>query len=331
MIIKSSQRSGAAQLATHLTNGNDNEKVIFSDSRYLIADDVHGALDDMEDIARMSRCEKHLYHISINPSHPLDKKGWHKSWQLYEQEFGLQDNAFIEVTHHKNNRTHKHRVYERVTQKDDGTVKATQLSHTYPRNEKVARLIEYELSKKDRRKPTIGKHNKSVMTRLKAEGREDVVQWLENAKVLEQPRPSSMVNDADRQQEKRTGLSTKQVKADLTEAYENAKNGQVFETLINKKGYFLARGDRRDFVIVDKTGNVHSPRRRLGVKARELKEKWRDLTPHHLPTVEQAQQWITQQEDRKQDIENQQQAKQVQWDSTRKASWMPITRPSATS
>jgi hypothetical protein len=37
-------------------------------------------------------------------------------------------------------------------------------------------------------------------------------------------------------------------------------------------GYMLARGDRRDFVIVDREGGIHSLARRIdGMKAAELR------------------------------------------------------------
>ena len=51
----------------------------------------------------------------------------------------------------------------------------------------------------------------------------------------------------------------------------------------------LARGDRRDFVIIDQAGQVHSLGRQIhGVKAAELREFMKGIDPQTLPTVEQA-------------------------------------------
>ncbi len=278
MIIKSSQRAAPISLANHLTNLKENEQIRFSDSRFLLADDVHGALDDMDDIAKGSNCTKHLYHVSINPDQDLTPKQWQQTWQNYEAEFGLESQPFIEVTHLKQGREHKHRVYERV--QENG--KAIQLSHNWQRNEKVARKLEYQFG----HDLTIGKHNRAVINQLKREGEGEIILWMEQQQAHLQERPVAEKNHSDHQQEKRTKVSVAQVKADLKEAYQNTDNGKAFEAAIAEKNYRLAKGDRRDFVVVDYTGNVHSPRRRIGVKAKELRTKWADLKLEHLPTVE---------------------------------------------
>lgn len=288
MIIKSSQRTGAKQLAAHLTKTIDNgeaQTVAITGSRYLLVDStVRDVLDDMTMMAAAApRCQKHLYHVSISPDQSMTNKSWAKAWQLYEQEFGLQGRAYIEVTHGKGNRPpHKHRVYERV----DETGKALLLSHTKIRNEKVARLAEYHLG----HPLTIGKHNRAIAKRLMAEGKHPIVHWLEQSPALTIQRPVAVQNHTDYQQAKRTGIPTAQVQADLNTFYQQTTNGQTFRTAIATHGYTLARGDRRDLVIVDKNGGVHSPRRRLKVKAAELKARWADIDLETLPSVAQAQQ-----------------------------------------
>ena len=280
MIIKSSQRSSPQELANHLTKLSENENIIFSDSRAILAEDVHGALDDMDDIARGSSCNQHLYHVSINPDHEMDAKEWQQTWQLYETEFGLENQPFIEVTHVKEGRLHKHRVYERI--QDDG--KAIHLAFNRIRNEKISRVLEHEFG----HELTLGKHNRAVIKKLRAEGKEEIADWLEQQHAHEQSRPVAEKNHADLQQEKRTKLTVEQVKTDLKSACEATDNGKAFEAAIAEKGYLLAKGDKRDFVIVDPVGGVHSPRRRLGVKAKELRQKWQDLNPAQMPTVEQV-------------------------------------------
>jgi DNA-binding transcriptional MerR regulator len=52
----------------------------------------------------------------------------------------------------------------------------------------------------------------------------------------------------------------------------------------------VARGDRRDFVIIDRAGDDHSLARRLGIKAAEVRSYMADLDPASLPSVEQAKQ-----------------------------------------
>jgi hypothetical protein len=283
VIIKSSQRGSPRQLAYHLMSEKENEKVVFSGQRGLLSETILDSLDDMELISYASpRCEKHLYHISMNPSEEMDDEQWELAWELYEEEFALGELPYIEVTHTKpDGRLHKHRVYSRI---DVDTGTAVQLSFTRIRNEKVARVLEYYFQ----HPLTVGKHNRAVMNHLKQEGYEEVLQWLEEGNASHEDRPAAATSPSEHQQQKRTKMPVEEVKHDLKTAYEQTDNGHAFEVAIVAKGYLMARGDRRDIVIVDEVGGVHSPRRRLGVKAKELRAKWSDITLEHLPTVEQV-------------------------------------------
>ncbi len=177
MIIKSSQRAKHQALAVHLLKKRDDDDydqtVTVSNGRYIWPqDDVKQALADMEEISRQSsRVQKDLYHVTINPSEPLTAEQWASVFERYEQEFGLEDLAFIEVTHDKKGRVHKHRVYERV---DVDSGKAIQLSHTRIRNEFVARQVEFELG----HQLTVGKHNRTIMLRLALECQHDILEWM---------------------------------------------------------------------------------------------------------------------------------------------------------
>jgi hypothetical protein len=283
MIIKSSQRSGSKALASHLTNTRDNEKVTVSESRGLLLGNdrpVHQALMTMDGIALGSRCEKHLYHVSINPDQEMSDRDWKLAWDVYEAEFNLEEQPFIEVTHQKQGRIHKHRVYERVTAKN----RAIAIAYNRMRNEKVSRILEYQLN----HNITIGKHNLAVSTRLLEEGLPEVAQWMDKHQAVAVDRPVAKTQHKDEQQQKRTKITVEQVKADVEKAYHQTENGKAFKAMLEEKGYILCQGDRRDMVIVDREGGVHSPPRRLGVKVADLRKKWADLSPSNLPTVEQV-------------------------------------------
>lgn len=284
MIIKSSQRASPRQLAYHLINDDENEIITLSDQRGLLSKNVMDALDDMELISQASRCEKHLYHISINPSEEIREDQWQIAWELYETEFSLEDLPYIEVTHVKpDGRRHKHRVYSRI---DIDTGNAVTLSFTKVRNEKVSRILEYYFE----HPLTPGKHNRSVITYLKKEGFTEVAQRLEAENTPNKDRPVASANPREHQQQKRTKISIEEVKHDLQTAYKQSDTGHAFEIAIAAKGYLMARGDKRDIVIIDEAGGLHSPRRRLDVKAQDLRTKWQDLILEHLPTVEQVKQ-----------------------------------------
>ena len=71
--------------------------------------------------------------------------------------------------------------------------------------------------------------------------------------------------------------------------YRASDNATAFQSAIEERGYLLARGDRRDFVIVDRAGGIHSLARRIdGMKAADLREFMSTLDRTILPSAEQA-------------------------------------------
>ena len=283
MIIKSSARAGARELARHLSNGDENETIRITQSRGVFAQNLFDALDDMRLISKGSRCRKFLYHVSMSPEPGYDfgeEYDWTLSWQRYEAEFGLSHLAFVEVEHAKEGRTHRHRVYCRVG--DDN--KAVPLGFSKMRNEKVARQLEYLHG----HPLTIGRHNKAVVTFLKREGQDETALGMEGNLATTTARPRAARTHDEQHQQQRTKIPVEQVNADVQAAWQLAQTGQAFLHFLLERGYILAQGDKRRYVILDQAGGVHSPRRRVGLKAAEVNEKLRQIHFEGLPTIEQV-------------------------------------------
>src|SRR5665213_1547064 len=70
MILKGNQRGGGQQLAAHLQNSFDNERVEIADVRGCIAQDLSGAFAEWAAEARGTKCTKFLYSLSLNPYQP---------------------------------------------------------------------------------------------------------------------------------------------------------------------------------------------------------------------------------------------------------------------
>ena len=87
---------------------------------------------------------------------------------------------------------------------------------------------------------------------------------------------------------RREGLDPKAIKMEITALWQRADNGQAFKAGLEASGYILAKGDRRDFVLIDPRGDDHSLARRLGVKAAELRERMKDVDRTALPSVAEA-------------------------------------------
>ena len=65
----------------------------------------------------------------------------------------------------------------------------------------------------------------------------------------------------------------------------------------------LARGDRRDYVIIDRKGGMHSLARRIdGMKAAELREFMAAMNPESVPNIEQAREIIAERERRAREL-----------------------------
>jgi hypothetical protein len=70
MIIKGQSRAAPQQLATHLGNPEKNERVSLIETHGTIAQDVRGALVEMDAYAVGTKCERSLYHAAISPEPP---------------------------------------------------------------------------------------------------------------------------------------------------------------------------------------------------------------------------------------------------------------------
>ena len=302
MIFKSSIRGFTGELADHLGNEHDNETASitgvggelyrFDKHGLPVADELRLMFAQMDMDARgHGKDDNHIYHVSLSPEQPLEPAQWSRVWALYEAEFGLEQSAFIEVTHEKQGRLHRHRAYYALDERGRGL----SISHSYPRNEKIARVIEHEFG----HDMTAGRHNRSVMKRLQVEGKPTVVAWMEQQKADQMSRPAAAKSFDDHRQEQRTDWPKKQAQADVREVYSQADNGKGFEAALLERGYFLARGEGRPWVVLDPKGGIHSAPRYAGVKKAEFEQKVADLKWEHLPSIKQVQAHIREQDEKK--------------------------------
>jgi hypothetical protein len=273
MIINGASRKDGDQLAVYLKRGGQlaeylqregegaNERVEVIDIQGTIASDLRGALCEMDDLASASRCEKHLYHANINthPHERLSPEQWRLCADRLGTELGFSErHQRVVVLHEKYGqdgtlRQHAHVVWNRV---DGDSLKAVHMGWSFRDHERAARLLERQLSHRVVPGPHIDPDSLDV-----------------RREPLERLPPAGM----------------EQVKAELTAAWQQTDSGRTWAAAIEDMGYVLARGDRRDFVVIDSGGEAHSPRRRVeGVKAKDIKARLSDIDPETLPTVKEA-------------------------------------------
>ena len=79
------------------------------------------------------------------------------------------------------------------------------------------------------------------------------------------------------------------MKEEVTAIFRASDRPKAFKAGLNERGYTLARGDRRDYVILDRKGGVHSLARCIdGIKAAELRKFMAPLDRDSVPTIEHA-------------------------------------------
>jgi len=272
MIIKGKSRAGPQQLATHLGNAEKNERVSLIETRGTIAQDLRGALVEMDAYAVGTKCEKPLYHAAISPEppHVLTPDQRTEAIDALEKKLGLDGHSRVVVMHEKLGRQHIHVVWSRVDLKK---MRSVSDSHNYRKHEEVARDLERWFGH-DR---VQGAHHE----------RDGVA------------RPDRTPSRAELQQQDRTGIRGQQVREAVTAAFRASDGAEAFRAALQERGYTLARGDRRDYVILDQKGGIHSLVRRIdGMKAGELREFMSALDPESVPNIQQARELITDRERR---------------------------------
>lgn len=258
MIIKGQARGRAAQLAAHLLSADQNENVRLYECRGTVAQDVAGALAEMEARGLAGRSQRPLYHASISPepTRPLNDVQISQAVDHLERRLGLRGQPRIIVVHRKSEREHIHVVWSRI-KAEDGT--AISYSWNYRLHEKAARELETAFG--HRPVPNSGDKRGTGARR----------------------RP---VADYELRQAERSGRAARAVTAELTALWHASSTSAEFRRKLLEAGYVLARGDRRVFVVIDQAGNAHSLARRIeGVDTAAVRARLRDVDLNDLPLV----------------------------------------------
>lgn len=273
MIIKGGSRAGPRQLAAHLQRTDTNERMEVLELHSGL-DDLAATFRDWQTLSEGTRGKKGLYHVNIDPDarYDMTPQQWARAVEVLEQELGLDGQPRAVVLHEKKGRQHIHIVWCRT---DLETMTMRSDSNNYLAHERASLKLEREFGHEH----VPGKHAKR-----------------DRAKQPEFPRAD--VSHAEHQQAERSGLSTKERRAQLAALKSSCDSGMAFKAAVEEAGYVLARGDSKDFVLVGPEGSVYSLSRELKMKAAEARAFMADVERDALPTASEAK---AQQRDRKQD------------------------------
>lgn len=265
MIPFASQRGSGQDLATHLLNAYDNELAEVADLRGAIAHDLHGAFKEWQVQAEtLTRCEKYLYSLSINPDPaqgPLTRDQYMDYIHRAEQMLGLGDQPRAIVFHIKEGREHCHVVWSRI---DADHEKAVHLAFDRDKLMRVTRDFAHD-------------------------------HGLRLPPGYEKSRNAGQLSLNERAQLQRTGLSLDDHKRHVTEAWQRSDDARSFVQALSERGYMLATGNR-PYVVVDLYGHVNALPRLIDDKAVRTQDirafLEQDYPCEELPSVEEAQKLV---------------------------------------
>jgi hypothetical protein len=258
VILKGNQRGGGQQLAAHLMNSFDNESVEIADVRGAVAQDLSGAFAEWSAQGRATKIEKKYYYsLSLNPDPAQGRLTREQYFDLIartERSLELVGQPRAVVFHVKDGREHGHVVWSRVNTRGD-RVKAVDIAYDRFKLGTVIREFcrDHKLELPERMKPGKRKNSRVNVFNDRAE------------------------NLGERQQKERTGITRDERKSVIAGCWKETSNGDAFVHAMQVKGYYLARGDKRDYVVLDLHGEVHSLSKQLSgvVRKRELEKRQR--------------------------------------------------------
>lgn len=257
MILKGSQRGFGQNLAAHLMKMDDNEHVELHELRGFAADDLKGAFKEAEAVSLGTKCRQYLFSLSLNP--PQDAYATTADFEAaintIEGRLGLTGQPRAIVFHEKEGHRHAHCVWSRI---DAEAMTAKHLPFFKNKLMEVSRNLYLD-------------HGWKMPDGIADSSKRD---------------PSSFTL-AEWQQAKRQGLDPRWLKASVQECWTRSDSGAAFGRSLEEYGLHLAKGDKRGFVVMDYTSDVHSLPRLLGVKTKEVRTRLGE--GDKLPTVAECQ------------------------------------------
>ena len=281
MILKGNIRAGGQELARHLMNDRHeidpeasfqppkigNERVELAELRGFASTDLAGAFREIEGVAVGTNCTKPIYSLSINPSQPMTRDQYGHAIERLEKKLGLADQPRAVVFHVKDGREHCHVAWSRI---DLEKMQARHMEFDRQKLREVARELVRDFGHDMPKFLGKDRGNDRYKDRFKE------------------------VSLAEQGQAQRSGIDPADRREQVTEAYRQSDSASAFRSALQERGFELAQGDRRAFVVVDRAGEVHSVNKQIeGAKPKEIKGTLHlEQIREDLPTVQQAKERI---------------------------------------
>jgi hypothetical protein len=260
MVVKGNLHANGQKLAAYLITGKKGERAELVELRGFASSGIRDVFIDVHIQAdEIRQCEKPFFHsyIRLPEGEGLFREQWKHVADRIEKQLGFDGQGRAIAFHHQpGGNTHMHIVWSRIDleqrrARDPGLYKN--------KLKEISRQLECELG----------------LTRISSER-------LSGSKARAPGREEF-------EQARRLGTDVAHIREAIRACWDTADNGRSFMAVLTMHGLVLARGERRDFVVVDHAGGLHALSKRItGATAAQIRTRLADLDPAALPSVGQA-------------------------------------------
>ncbi|WP_415718106.1 relaxase/mobilization nuclease domain-containing protein [Roseibium sp.] len=200
----------------------------------------------MQRLRNATSADAAALHIHLSPSRSMSDDELVRAAEIVIRHFDAEGYPAAMVVHEKQRQDgegdrHGHLVLGRVSPE----LEVLESGFEKIRLETAARIIEHELGEA----PTLGRHHKSALKWLRANGRKDVADWLEQAYGAQPTKPQSAASPDSRQGLARQGIDLPETRSEVRAAW--ARGGSE---AARDAGYVITAGRKADVFIVTKDG-----------------------------------------------------------------------------
>jgi MobA/VirD2-like, nuclease domain len=260
MIAKGNLHGDGAKLAVYLVTGKEGERAELIELRGFptgnLRDAFVAAQLGAEARTHSTRPFFHAY-VRLMEGESLDREQWQHVADRIEARLGFKDQPRALAFHHlADGATHLHMAWSRHDLEHD---RALDPGLYKLKLKEISRQLERELG----------------LTPVRNERDPDRKTLAPDRKEFEQSR--------------RLGTDVTAIRENIRDCWDRSDNGASFIAALEEQGFILARGDRRDFVVIDPAGGDHALGKRiLGVAAPGIRARIADIDKTQLPSVDEA-------------------------------------------
>jgi hypothetical protein len=262
MIAKGNLHAHGAKLAAYLTTGKEGERAELVELRGFAADNIRDAFTDVEIQSKATRSTKPFFHsyIRLPDGEVLTSEQWHLVADRIEKRLGFEDQPRAVAFHHgPDGESHMHIAWSRIDTSDPEQMRAIDPGLYKNKLKEVCRSLESDLDL------TKVKNERDVDDKTRAAGRDEF------------------------EEARRLGTDLKDIRNTIRACWEQSDTGQAFAAALDQQGLILARGDKRDFVIVDHEGGQHALSKRItDATAAVTRARMADVDRASLPDIDAA-------------------------------------------